>query len=256
MAAGSAWPLKGHKAELWEGGIRNTAIIHAPRYIPHGHTMYGGAYYGLVHISDWRPSIQALAGNRDAGVATGFAFDGVDVWSAVLANATSPRTEFLVNIDEALPPPPPSPLSPLSSSSVQSQWRQPGMGHQGAALRMGAWKLVIGVPDDTWYPVPNATLPTPESKCGPGGGECRWEVEPSTVEAYFGVALPPHFHDYYHRRHQQPQQQQPGPTKPAINGLFNIELDPQERRNFYNATEAPYPEIVANMTARLNYWRM
>ena len=144
MAAGSAWPLKGHKAELWEGGIRNTAVICAPRYISRGDAMYGGAYHGLVHISDWRPSIQALAGNRDAGVQPGFEFDGVDVWSAVLSNATSPRTEFLVNIDEGA-----APLQPTSSASVSSATRTTGFPLQGAALRMGAWKLVVGVPDDT-----------------------------------------------------------------------------------------------------------
>jgi len=234
MAAGSAWPLKGHKAELWEGGIRNTAVIYAPRYIPRGHAMYGGSYHGLIHISDWRPSIQALAGKRDAGVQPGFEFDGVDVWTAVLGNTTSPRTEFLVNIDEAVAVPPR--LQPTSSSS------QPGMGHQGAALRMGAWKLVVGVPDDTWYPVPNSTDATPPSKCGPGGGDCRWEAPPGVVESYFGVTLPAHFH-------------QPGPAKPTINGLFNIELDPEERHNFYNATEAPYPDILSKMISRLDYFR-
>ena len=86
-------------------------------------------------------------------------------------------------------------------------------------------------------------------------------MEPSAVEAFFNVTLPPYFH-HRHRHRDQSQtqnqhlpQRQPEPTNPAINGLFNIELDPEERRNLYNATEAPYPEIVANMTARLNFWR-
>ena len=45
-AAGNNFPLRGHKAELWEGGIRNSALIYSPSLIPVSHPMYGGEYWG------------------------------------------------------------------------------------------------------------------------------------------------------------------------------------------------------------------
>ena len=40
-----------------------------------------------------------------------------------------------------------------------------------------------------------------------------------------------------------------------INGLFDVERDPEERHNLFASTEEPYPELVENLTARLAYWR-
>ena len=52
QSAGNNFPLRGHKAELWEGGIRNNAIAWSPTLIPDavkGSTFKGG----LVHVMDW-----------------------------------------------------------------------------------------------------------------------------------------------------------------------------------------------------------
>jgi arylsulfatase A-like enzyme len=52
-AAGNNWPLRGTKGELWEGGVRNSALVYAPSLV--GRTrMAGKEYHGLVHISDWQ----------------------------------------------------------------------------------------------------------------------------------------------------------------------------------------------------------
>lgn len=172
MAAGNNWPLRGHKAELWEGGVRNTAIIHAPGIIGPSHKMYGGEYWGLVHMTDWRPSLQGLAGDAKAMEKAAFPFDGMDLWAAVLSNATSPRTEIVINID------------PLDMAPVLSGGGPPS---QGAAIRSGKWKLLLSVGNDSWYPVPTGPDTTPSSTCFPGGGGCEWD-DRAAVEAHFGLA--------------------------------------------------------------------
>jgi hypothetical protein len=189
--------------------------------------MHGGEYHGLVHISDWRPSLQALAGNKNAAVAAGFAFDGMDVWNAVLGNQSSPRTEILINIDEA----------PTGSDEFGAVQPPGGFPRQGAALRIGAWKLVVNVPNDTWYPVPTVATATPKSRCLAGAGACVWTAEDAAVNLHFGGDI-----GYVTRL---------AGNISNITGLFNIELDPQERRNVY----LDHPDIVLKMTARLNYFR-
>lgn len=38
FSRGAAWPLKGMKTQLWEGGIRVPGILHWPGHVPEGHT--------------------------------------------------------------------------------------------------------------------------------------------------------------------------------------------------------------------------
>ena len=88
-------------------------FVHSP--LLNGQT---GVYRGLIHVSDWFPTILALAGATVSGVVrhgrlarsaprTGqgqgldldLGLDGHDVWPAITTNTTSPRTELLHNID-------------------------------------------------------------------------------------------------------------------------------------------------------------
>lgn len=59
--AGTAGPFRGHKATLWEGGIREPLIIWSP-----GHLAEGAAGTTndktVLHATDWLPSIASLAG--------------------------------------------------------------------------------------------------------------------------------------------------------------------------------------------------
>jgi len=66
-------------------------FIHSPKLPQQGIT-----YKGMVHVSDWLPTLVNLAG-RNASAAGGL--DGHDVWHAVTSDTASPRYELLHNID-------------------------------------------------------------------------------------------------------------------------------------------------------------
>ena len=98
---GYNWPLRGQKATLWDGGMRAVGFIHSP-LIPA--SQRGVSYNGLVHVSDWFPTLVNLASNggnahhRLHRLPPGL--DGHDQWDAITRNTLpSPRAELLHNID-------------------------------------------------------------------------------------------------------------------------------------------------------------
>jgi len=120
---GNNWPLRGAKGTLWEGGMRGVGFVHSP-LIKHSGTVNSG----LIHISDWFPTVLALAG----GNTTGLNLDGFDVWRSISDGVPSPRKEILHNID---------PLMPkrgclLNISRFDSRVQ--------AAIRVDNWKLLTG----------------------------------------------------------------------------------------------------------------
>jgi len=80
------FPLRGFKAQTWEGGTRVPAAVFAPGRLPAGATAHA-----LVHASDWLPTLVGLHGGAPRP-----GLDGVDQW-ATLAGAAAVRTEVLVN---------------------------------------------------------------------------------------------------------------------------------------------------------------
>jgi len=94
---GNNWPLRGAKKTLFEGGVHVPAFVHSPLLAA---DVVGTTYAGLVHVSDWAPTLLlgaaglALEGTRAED------FDGFDLWSELnTAGGVGPRKEVLLNID-------------------------------------------------------------------------------------------------------------------------------------------------------------
>ena len=148
LAGGNNWPLRGWKRSLWEGGMRGVGFVHSP-LIKHRGTVNSG----LIHVSDWFPTILALAG----GNTTGLNVDGFDVWKSIVNGEPSPRQEILHNIDPLMP----KHGSVLNISKFDNRVR--------AAIRVGNWKLITGNPlDGSWIAPPedtgNHSIPDPDPK--------------------------------------------------------------------------------------------
>ncbi|XP_031548695.1 uncharacterized protein LOC116286353 [Actinia tenebrosa] len=94
MSAGSNYPLRGVKNSLWEGGVRGVAFVHSPMI-----RRKGRVYDGLVHATDWLPTIFALSGGVPQTLGP---IDGYNVWEAIALGSRSPRYEVLHGIDPLL----------------------------------------------------------------------------------------------------------------------------------------------------------
>jgi len=98
-------PLRGIKAELWEGGVRVPAVAWWPGVLPSG-----VVEKQPIHITDVYPTLLALAGAKREQP---LALDGFDVWGTLARGEPTPRKEMLIN---AMP--------------------------KQSAIRVGDWKLV------------------------------------------------------------------------------------------------------------------
>jgi len=194
-SAGNNWPLRGHKAELWEGGVRNNALVWGS-LLP---SRLQGATYsnGLMHVSDWHATFVGLAG---ATLPPKAALDGMNLWDAITSNTPSPRTEMLHNYD------------PCSGHGRCNgvEW----------SYRSGDLKLMSGVSEDTWYPVP--TSESANSTASPAKtdltGQVWWD------EAHYSASASAMY-------------------------LYNITADPTEKTDLLSgSTAGQYSAAVAKMT--------
>lgn len=81
-------PLRGKKYTPWEGGIRVPAFIWHSSFRPR-------VWNGLMHISDWLPTLTAAAGGRFNG-----RIDGVNQWDPIVQDGESPRREVLLAMED------------------------------------------------------------------------------------------------------------------------------------------------------------
>jgi len=109
---GFNWPLRGEKATLWEGGTKAVSFIHAGSLWPFQNA--AEAYDGLLHITDWLPTLFSLAGGQAYKLPKDL--DGYNVWEAISNGRASPRDTVLYNVDEAI---------------------------RCGAVRQGVWKLLV-----------------------------------------------------------------------------------------------------------------
>lgn len=126
--AGSNWPLRGSKATVWEGGTRVPTFVYSKTLLK----KTGITINGLVHITDWFPTLIRLAGGRTSPF-----LDGVDQWLALSRGWPSHRHDLVYNINDV---------------------------KKTAAIRSGDYKLIVGSPGryNNWYPA--KTKPACNSK--------------------------------------------------------------------------------------------
>ena len=160
-------PLRGNKGTLFEGGVRGTAFVWGSK-LPK--LNYDNNQ--LLHVTDWLPTIvEGIAGlelDKDK-----WKLDGYNVWPTITNNSESPRKEILINLDPPIP-----------------KFAYIGQ----AAIRVGDWKLITGLPNCSMAPVYDGD-PCPDG----------W------IHLNGSVELPPY--------------------TPSLTWLFNITADPNERNN-------------------------
>lgn len=96
LGGGKNGPLRGTKASLFEGGVKVDSFIYSPLLSDYANTSYSG----LMHVSDWFPTIMSLA-NIEYDPDSDHAFDGVSQVSGWTGEDT-PRTTMLYNYYTAI----------------------------------------------------------------------------------------------------------------------------------------------------------
>ncbi len=86
-------PLRGHKAQLYEGGVRVPAVAVWP-----GVLKAGAIVKEPLHIVDMYPTLLKLAG---AKLEQALPIDGKDAWPTIAKGRPSPHKEILLNITPA-----------------------------------------------------------------------------------------------------------------------------------------------------------
>ncbi len=105
-------PLRGGKAQIYEGGMRLCSFVTWPGKIPAGVTNHEP-----MHLVDWYPTLLKLIGSP---VNQKLPVDGVDIWPVLTKGAKTPHDEILL----------------MGSQVPQS------------AIRMGDWKLLLNPTDE------------------------------------------------------------------------------------------------------------
>ena len=105
---GTAGVFKGHKFSLYEGGMREPAILSWPGHIPAGQVNHEP-----LATMDLMPTILAAAGGDPTAMVASQSLDGRDILPCVMAGAPSPHQRIF--------------------------WEMDGQ----TAVRQGDWKLVL-----------------------------------------------------------------------------------------------------------------
>ncbi|CAM9407888.1 unnamed protein product [Pylaiella littoralis] len=188
---GSNYPLRGTKRSYFEGGFKVPAFIYSTSHIPQGR--WGTEYDGLMHVTDWLPTLASGAG-IDLGGGAG-PLDGVDHWNQIV-NADmaeendSPRQELLYNFD------------PYTLSTTDDDISNAEYPLAQGAFRSGKYKLISNEWCSGWYTFDENTSianPRTNSMMACGGSACSF-CNVCTGDEYF-------------------------------NYLFDLEADPREENN-------------------------
>ena len=268
--SGCNWPLRGGKYTWWQGGVRGVGMVGGGKnLLPDA--VRGGTYGGAVHEVDWYATFAGLAGIADPSRGTGpVAVDGFDVYAAIVANASSPRTEVVLQLlsdapgnayelpprefcdavagrDEAQHCVPPRSALPAALPTTPEVAQQAGWSSSAAAattttthnLKQGAimsmeggkqWKLLVGYPG--WNEQWDGWLQPPSAaeEAAAAPDEGVPAAAAAAAAAVAQVGTP------YN-----------GTLCVAAPCLYEVASDPLEKAD----VAAHHPEIVARLHARL-----
>ncbi|XP_052740681.1 arylsulfatase B-like isoform X2 [Bicyclus anynana] len=101
-------PFRGKKQTPWEGAVRVPAFIYHPSLKPK-------VWRGLMHITDWLPTLLAAAGGEIKKE-----IDGLNQWDSIVKDGKSKRKDVLISLDDS------------------------GGPNVYAAYRMGDYKIIVG----------------------------------------------------------------------------------------------------------------
>ncbi|XP_052749238.1 arylsulfatase B-like isoform X2 [Galleria mellonella] len=82
-------PFRGLKETPWEGAVRVPAFIWHSSFRPR-------VWDGLMHVTDWLPTLTAAAGGRLITE-----IDGVNQWDSIIQDGISKRTEVLITVEDS-----------------------------------------------------------------------------------------------------------------------------------------------------------
>ncbi|KAE8742865.1 hypothetical protein FOCC_FOCC011546 [Frankliniella occidentalis] len=216
----SNWPLRGQKWTVYEGGVRGAAVVWSTKL-----ARPGSLHQNLVHATDWLPTFYQAAGGNMSDLGP---LDGVSQWGSLTsASALAPRSEVLVNIDEA-------------GALIQRDWQ-------------ADWKLVRGQqsPDRSGY----------VSESGHGAEVPAYNVSAvlaSEAAAALGKHLPA-LTEAAVRQRRADAATGAGPCQAVADTLdlackpyclFNLRTDPCEAVDVRDA----HREVGDRLLERLAYW--
>eukprot|EP00040_Diaphanoeca_grandis_P004497 m.29078 g.29078 ORF g.29078 m.29078 type:complete len:692 (+) comp16037_c0_seq1:36-2111(+) len=92
--SGCNYPLRGGKYTFWQGGVRGNSFV-SGGLVPAARR--GTRWSGMAHAADWYTTIAAMA-SADTTNSGPLPPDGVNLFEAIMTNATSPRTEVVIQI--------------------------------------------------------------------------------------------------------------------------------------------------------------
>lgn len=77
------------------GGTKVDSLIYSPLLPNSGSPR---TYDGLMHVSDWFPTLLSIANITNFEPEPGYELDGIDQFSAMITNSNSPRSSMLYNL--------------------------------------------------------------------------------------------------------------------------------------------------------------
>jgi len=90
----SNYPLKGHKEQVFEGGVRGVGFVNSPLLQDKGVTSNR-----MMFITDWFSTILDLAGVIQKVPSD---IDSYSMWPSLSMNRKSPRNQIVINVDQDL----------------------------------------------------------------------------------------------------------------------------------------------------------